>query len=199
MLRSKMLVLVPSLVLLAAGAAYAGDSGVVEGTVSSSVAKHRANTVVYVREGAKGPVKPREAVMDQRGLVFVPRVLPIQAGSTVMFLNSDPTGHNVYTVDGEKYDLGTWPAGEKRPHTFTKPGVYRQLCHVHDDMIAFIVVLDTSFYALSDKAGRFRLEGLPPGDYVLGVWHEKMAADDLRVTVTAGGTTAVTVPLKGKK
>ena len=199
MCRRVPLLLAVLIALAGARGARAADTGAIDGTISAAVAKNRVNAVVYVREGNLGPRKPAEAVMDQRGLVFVPRVLPIQTGSTVLFLNSDPTGHNVYSIDGEKYDLGTWPAGEKRPHQFTKPGVYRQLCHVHDDMIAFVVVVDTSFFALSDKAGHFRLEGLPAGDYVLGVWHEKLAADDLHVTVTAGGTVTVDVPLKSRK
>ena len=135
--------------------------------------------------------------MDQVGLMFTPRVLPIQLGWTVSFTNSDPVGHSVFTTDGETYDLGTWPKGESRTYTFKKAGVYRQLCKVHDDMIAWIVVLDTARFALSDKAGAFGLD-LPAGDYTLGIWHEKLAAADVPVHVEAGKSTPVTVALGTK-
>ena len=35
-------------------------------------------------------------------------------GTTVKFLNSDPTQHNVFTPDYEKYNLGTWPQGQTK-------------------------------------------------------------------------------------
>lgn len=179
---------------LAAGSASAGE---VAGTVNAPVPKHRANVVVFVRNAGLEPA-PKTAHMDQVGLVFQPRVLPIQKGSSVEYKNSDPVGHNVNSPDGEKYDLGTWPKGETRKRTFDKPGVYRQLCSVHDDMIAWVVVVDSKHFGVSDKAGSFKIPDLPPGKYTLGVWHEKLAADDVTVEVGASGATPVTITLKPK-
>ncbi|MFZ5475911.1 MAG: carboxypeptidase regulatory-like domain-containing protein [Myxococcota bacterium] len=190
--------LVAAALALASLPASAGEAtGKVVGTVDVAVAKHKANTVVYVKAGDKGPATKKTATMDQNGLVFVPRVLPVQVGWTVDFTNSDPVGHNVFTMDGEKYDLGTWPKGEKRSYTFQKAGAYRQLCKVHDDMIATVLVLDTARFAVSDKEGRFALD-LPPGQYTLGVWHEKLGAADVPVTVVAGQSATVTIPLVSK-
>ncbi len=179
-------------------AAFAADTGKVTGTVTAPSAKNLPNTVVYVKTGDKGPAVTKTAKMDQAGLMFVPRVLPIQLGWTVDFTNSDPVGHSVFTSDGETYDLGTWPKGEKRSYTFKKAGIYRQLCKVHDDMIAYIVVLDTARFGISDKAGAFTIDGLPAGDYTLGVWSEKLKAADVPVHVTAGQASAVTVALGAK-
>lgn len=173
-------------------------TGDVAGTVAAEVAKHKANTIVYVKNAGQG-VATGKATMDQKGLVFAPRVLPIQKGTTVEFLNSDSVGHNVFTPDAEKYDLGTWPQGQVRSFKFANAGVYRQLCRVHDDMIAFIVVLDTKHFATSDKSGAFKIPALPPGKYTLGVWHEKLAAPDVEVEVVAGRPTPVTIQLGPKK
>lgn len=191
--------MVPTLLVAAflSGAGLAAD-GKVTGTVTAAVAKNLVNTIVYVKAGDKGAVTPRTVTMDQVGLMFTPRVLPIQQGWTVTFTNSDPVGHSVFTSDVDAYDLGTWPKGESRSHTFTKTGVYRQLCKVHDDMIAYIVVVDTARFALSDKAGAFTLEGLPAGDYTLGVWNEKLISPDLPVHVEAGKSTTVSIPLGAK-
>lgn len=178
--------------------ALAADTGRVAGSVTAAVPKNLPNAVVYVKTGDKGAQTPHTVQMDQKGLVFVPRVLPIQVGWTVDFVNSDPVGHSVFTMDGERYDLGTWPKGEKKSYTFKNIGVYRQLCKVHDDMIAYIVVLDTAHFGLTDSKGAFAIEGLPPGDYTLGVWSEKLGASDVPVHVTAGQTASVTIPLGPK-
>lgn len=172
-------------------------AGEITGTVSASVAKNRANTVVFIKNAGLG-TSNATALMDQVGMIFSPRVLPVQKGTTVKFKNSDPTGHNVFTPDNEKYDLGTWPTGEVREHTFAKPGVYRQLCRVHDDMIAFIVVLDTKYFAVSDKSGRYKIGNLPPGKYTVGVWNEKLGAKDADIEVAAGKPATLDITLGPK-
>ncbi len=123
--------------------------------------------------------------MDQRSFRFAPHVLAIVAGTTVRFLNNDPEGHNVYSPEG-RYNLGTWPAGETRDHRFDKAGAYTQLCNVHPDMLAFIVVLETPYFALSDAAGRFEIRGVPPGKYKLVVWSEKLDGLEQDVTILPG-------------
>ncbi|MCI0526835.1 MAG: hypothetical protein L0Y56_05185, partial [Nitrospira sp.] len=86
--------------------------------------------MVYIEEmpgkGFKPPATPVD--MDQKGKVFIPYILPVLVGTTVNFLNSDGFDHNVFSPDGEKYDLGTWGKGEVRGFQFKKPGVYTQLC-----------------------------------------------------------------------
>lgn len=178
-------------------AAAAPKTGTVSGKIEVGVAKHRANTIVYVKNAGQG-TSTAKAKMDQKGLVFAPRVLPIQKGTTVEFHNSDTVGHNVFTPDGDKYDLGTWTKGQTRKYTYKKTGVFRQLCKVHDDMIAFVVVLDTKYFAVSNKGGVFKLPALPPGKYTLGVWHEKLTADEITVEVVEGKNTEIKIPLKPK-
>ena len=171
--------------------------GEIEGTVSASVEKQRENTVVWVKNAgagtASGTVK-----MDQRGLVFLPRVLPIQKGTTVEFNNFDTVSHNVFTPDGDKYDLGTFPKGEVRTKKFETAGVFRQLCHLHSEMAAFIVVVDTKYFAISDKKGAFKIPALPPGQYTLGIWHEKLSAKDASVKVEAGKAATIEIKLEKK-
>ncbi len=189
-------VLFAALVVALALPVHAAETGSLAATVSAPIAKHKAGAVVFVKAGPAGAVAAKTVQLDQKGMVFLPRILPIAKGWTVEFLNSDPVAHNVYTIDGEKYDLGTWPQGQKRKYTFTRSGVYRQLCKVHDDMIAYIVVLDTPWFATSDKEGRLSLTGLPPGAYTFGVWHEKLGAADFTVQIAAGAPTAAVIALK---
>ena len=183
-----------SLLLALAVAAAVADrrtaaaGGTIEGTVKAGGAA-AADAVVYVEraQGAFTPAGP--ANMDQRAMKFIPHVLPIVVGTTVKFLNSDPTQHNVFTPDFEKYNLGTWPQGQVKDHIFAKcakaPCVYAQLCRIHPEMEAYVVMLQNPFFAVTDRYGRYRIDNVPPGAYSLGVWDAKAKSPGKPVTVDA--------------
>src|SRR6202049_1128133 len=111
-------------VLLLGAVAATAVAGTIEGKVSPG------KSVVYVDviQGKTFPAPSQQPVMDQKGLVFSPHVIVIQAGTTVEFLNSDNVQHNVFwpSISGNKklgHNLGTWPKGDKRPFKFENPGV----------------------------------------------------------------------------
>src|SRR5512140_294335 len=89
-----------SLVLLLA-AVISANAGELKGTVTVTGMKDNANAVVYIDaikdKTFKAPdVHPH---MDQKNLVFAPHVLPVLAGTTVDFVNSDAVLHNVFSPD----------------------------------------------------------------------------------------------------
>ena len=133
------------------------------------------------------PAPAKSADVDQRSMQFSPHVVPVVIGTTVRFLNSDPTAHNVFSPDYEKYNLGTWPQGQTKDHLFAKcakvPCAYVQLCRVHPEMEGYVVVLQNPFYAVSGKDGHYRIDNVPPGSYSLGVWHAKLKSPLKPVTV----------------
>lgn len=170
----------------------AGSS--ITGTVKATGLASNADAVVYLQEAAPGPA-PAVVTMDQRKMQFVPHVLPVQIGTTVKFLNSDPTPHNVFSPDFEKYNLGTWPQGQAKEYTFSKcakfPCAYTQLCRVHPEMEGFIVVLPSRYFAVSERDGRYEIANVPPGRYTVAVWHPRLKGAPTGVTVVAGkGSTA---------
>jgi plastocyanin len=176
-------------VLVAASNMPSAAGGTISGTVKIAGLASNADAVVFVQQ-AQGTFPPgTPAQMDQRQMKFIPHVLPLVAGTTVKFLNSDPTQHNVFSPDGEKYNLGTWPQGETKDHVFAKcakaPCVYVQLCRIHPEMEAYIVVLQNPFFAVTAADGRYTIENVPPGSYSLGVWHAKGKAQPKPVTVDA--------------
>ena len=166
----------------------AAAGGTIEGTVKAPALASNADAVVFIQQ-APGTFAPsaKPADMDQRNTQFVPRVLPIVVGTLVRFLNSDPTQHNVFSPDHEKYNLGTWPQGQTKDHEFTKcakaPCAYVQLCRIHPEMEAYIVVLQNPFFAVTDRDGHYRIDNVPPGSYTLDVWAAKGKAPIKPVTV----------------
>ena len=172
--------------LALASAASAATTGSVRGTVVGKGLKTNADMVVSLEAPGLKFTPPAEPVrIDQKGFRFLPHVVAIVAGASVRFLNNDPEPHNVYSPEG-RYNLGTWPPGETRDHAFPRSGVYSQLCNVHPDMLAYVVVLDTPFFAVTDASGQFRIPGVPAGNYHLVVWSEKLDGLERDVKVEAG-------------
>jgi plastocyanin len=105
---------------------------------------------------------------------FDPHVLAIPAGSVVDFPNLDPFFHNVFSMfDGKRFDLGLYEAGASHSVTFDRAGIVYIFCNIHPEMSAVVVVTDTPYYATSDKAGHFSISHVPPGRYLVTVWHER--------------------------
>ena len=163
-----------------ASLASAALAGTIQGEVATILATDQKNAVIYI-DSVPGlhyepPAEP--ALIDQRGLQFIPRVLPVLEGTTVSFRNSDSILHNVFTPGqgGESYDLGTWPLGETRAMVFDRsrsgPRVAVMLCKVHPEMAAYVIVLGNPFFAVSDSLGLFQLTDIPAGTYTLRTWHE---------------------------
>ncbi|MBI2821434.1 MAG: hypothetical protein HYX74_04365 [Acidobacteria bacterium] len=177
---------------------FGGDGrGIVSGAVNDPSVK-RFPTVVYLEGFPDQRLTPPTSnpTIAQKQKTFLPGVLPVVVGTTVEFLNNDGFDHNVFSPDGEKYDLGTWEKG-KRSYTFKQPGVYTQLCKLHPEMIAYVVVLNTPSFALADEGGKFRIPNVPAGAWKLKVWNERLKplqlGKSVDVNVAAGQETKMEV------
>ena len=116
---------------------------------------------------------PRFKIVQQHKR-FEPHVLAVPAGSVVDFPNLDPFFHNVFSMfDARRFDLGLYEAGASHSVTFDRPGVCYIFCNIHPEMSAVVVVTDSPYYAISDKAGKFSIANVPPGRYLMTVWHER--------------------------
>jgi plastocyanin len=116
-------------------------------------------------------VQTSKVVLDQRNLSFAPRVLVVRVGTTVDFPNNDKVFHNVFSFrDGKKFDLGMYPTGTTKHLLFDKPGLARLFCNIHPNMAAYVMAVDTPFYAVSDEHGGFVIAGVPAGSYTYYAW-----------------------------
>jgi hypothetical protein len=110
-------------------------------------------------------------VLDQRNLTFIPHVLAVRAGTTVEFPNNDRVFHNVFSFrDGKQFDLGLYPVGHVEKLTFGKPGLSRIFCNIHPGMGAYVMAVDTPYFAVSDQKGRFALPEVSAGTYTYHAW-----------------------------
>ena len=146
----------------------------------SIAASEYADTVVYFVpakpvEAVTLSTETKEIVMKKKG--FIPRVLPIQLGTTVSFPNFDPILHNAFSTSPKnKFDLGLYGGGEEKSHTFEKTGLVRVYCNVHHNMVAYILSFDSPYFTTPTSSGEFILKDLPSGSGELVLWHPRAKA-----------------------
>lgn len=167
---------------------------VMQETVVTGADNGLANVVISVKkeEGVDLPAAgtaPAPAVLDQKGCQYSPHVVAIVAGQELHVKNSDAFLHNVHTLPekNEAQNMAQPAPGEGKLKSPKEVEYYRVKCDVHPWMGAWVAVLDNSFFAVSDKDGKFSLpKGLADGDYTLHVWHEKFGEQDVKVSVKDG-------------
>jgi plastocyanin len=161
------------------------------GMPATHASDDRRRSVVYLDPAPRAAFDAREephASLDQRDETFVPHVLAIVAGTTVDFPNNDRTYHNVFSLSKTRsFDLGRYAAGHSKSVRFERPGIVRVFCDIHSHMSAFILVFAHRYFAVTDDAGEYHIDNVPPGTYTVVAWNEAMAQDSGRATVPDGG------------
>jgi plastocyanin len=127
------------------------------------------------------------ARLDQVDCRYVPHVLGLCAGQTLRVTSSDPTLHNVQFAGtlNRAQNFGMTHAGATRDvTTLTRPEVVPVRCDVHPWMLAYVVVTENPFFAVTGDGGTFEIKDLPPGDYKLVAWHERYGRLEQSLSVT---------------
>ena len=137
----------------------------------------------------KLPVRPMSPVeVSQEKRQFHPQVTLVTVGTPVVFSNFDTVRHHVYSFSSAKtFELKLYAGIPNKPVVFDKPGVSIVGCNIHDQMAAWIVVVDSALHGLSGVDGRVRIDAVAPGNYRLWVWHPGLPA------LTDGVTSALAV------
>jgi hypothetical protein len=148
-----------------------------------------ANVVVRLKgpRPASPPIAPVR--LEQRACAYRPRVQGAVLGQPLEVLNADPMLHNVHAYAGAKglFNVAQPPGSQlvNKPSPAV-PGPVRFKCDIHRWMVAWVVYGESPFFAVTDKDGTFRLEGLPPGGWELELWHESLGTLTLQVEVKDG-------------
>lgn len=165
-----------------------GDPALIPPDPSLVIADGRiANAVVYLEEGLgdrafAAPGAP--AIIEQRDFEFVPHVSAVMVAQPVEFRNSDP---EVHALRGSaKVARTTAVAGGGngvQVVAFDAPEIGIPLrCDRHDWMLGYVSVFHHPYFGVTAPDGLAVLRHVPPGHYVVGVWHERLGS--LRQTVT---------------
>lgn len=160
------------------------------------------NVFVYISKGLEGqtfPASTKEAIIDQRGCIYIPHVLGIVVGQPVKILNSDDTVHNVHTQPkiNASFNKAQIPGAMLKTMFEDVEMEVNVKCDVHPWMKGYVHVMDHPFFAITQQDGTFEIRGVPPGNYELATWHEfsKFKPDQkaYKVTVEEGVPAEITV------
>jgi len=138
--------------------------------------------------------------MGQHDLQFDPFVLVVPVGASVSFPNHDPVRHHVYSFSpAHPFELKLYGKDETRSVRFDRAGVVALGCNIHDNMVAFIKVVDTPFAAKTDDKGQAVIKGLPAGQVQVRIWHPYLKAPgneiERALSVSGAGAPLQTVQL----
>ena len=147
------------------------------------------NVFVYVSKGVPKkdyPVPTTEAVINQEGCQYHPHVLGLMKGQTLKILNPDGTLHNVHAMpkENKEFNLAMPKFRTEITTTFDKPEfMFPIKCDVHPWMGAWIAVMSHPYFAVSGTDGKFTIADLPPGEYEIQAWQEKLGTQTATVTI----------------
>ncbi len=159
--------------------------------------------VVYIDQiVTNAPIAPPKTlqVVTQRDAVFRPHVLPVMMGTIIEWPNKDDIYHNVFSMsESNPFDLGLYKDPEVKKVRFNAPGKVDVFCSIHSQMNCVVLVLQNPFFATADKAGRFKIENVPPGTFKLKAWHERLPPAVKEIVVPESGEIKIdfTLGIKG--
>jgi plastocyanin len=144
-----------------------------------------SDAVVYAMpvSGKLPPAKPAGAIIDQVKRKFVPLVSVVQTGASVTFPNKDNIEHDVYSFSPPKrFELNLYHGVPANPVVFDKPGLVVMGCNIHDQMVSYLLIVDTPWFAKTDEKGMAVIDNLPADALKLSAWHFRLGDPNAQPT-----------------
>lgn len=188
----------------------AADAVPDESLVVDPASKGIANVFVYLNKAPAGykaaPAPSEPVVFDQKNCKFIPHGLTVRVGQPVQVLSDDPIAHNTHTQNsqGKQFNHAV-KANDRKGITLTYDKENRLpvkvVCDFHPWMVAYHLVQDHPFMAVTDAKGQFEITGLPPGDHEFIVWHERKGYLNRKysVSIKPGQTTEAKLSFAAKE
>jgi plastocyanin len=147
--------------------------------VADAAGKPLQDAAVYAEPLSSTAVSRSKATeIEQKSRKFMPVMTVVQTGTEISFPNNDTVRHHVYSFSPSKpFELKLYSGTPGTPILFDKPGTVILGCNIHDQMVAYIQVVNTPYFGKSDQAGKVRMTDLAPGKYKLKAWHYQLPAN----------------------
>lgn len=150
-----------------------------------------ANVFVYIKSGLPKnsfAASTADVTLDQVGCRYVPHVVGLRTNQNLKVLNSDQTAHNVHPMPqkNREWNESQGPGAPPIIKKFSLEDVAIPIkCNQHSWMKAWVAVVKHPFFSVSAADGTFAIKGLPPGEYEIEAFHEKLGTKTLHLTVAA--------------
>ncbi len=151
-----------------------------------------SNVIVFVSKGLEGktfaPPSSSPMVIEQKGCMYEPHVVALRVNQKLRVVNSDTTSHNIHPFPANNREWNrAQPPGALVEESFPREEIAIPVrCNIHPWMRAYVAVFQHPYYQVTGKGGAFDLASLPPGDYTITAWHEKLGSLTQQVHVGLG-------------
>ena len=155
------------------------------------------NAFIWISHGLEGKnfsIPTQEVVVDQKGCRYEPRVIGVQVGQPLTFLNTDPFLHNIHSMArvNESFNVSLTNQNQKVTRKLLKPEImFRSKCDLHPWMSGFIGVVPHPYFAVTNEEGEVDLSQVPAGIYTVSVWHETLGLKEQKVEISPQKTTQI--------
>lgn len=155
------------------------------------------DVAVYIqseREAGTGNAE-NLALMQQVDFRFEPDLLVVQTGTRVQFPNHDVVAHHVYSFSRpNNFVLPMFKGGMRPQVEFEHAGVVTVGCNLHDQMVGYILVVDSSVFGKTGRDGKLRLEAENSQGLTVNIWNPrlKLENENLAQSVNAGRSAQLT-------
>jgi plastocyanin len=159
------------------------------------------NVLVFISDGLGDRTfdPPKEpVVISQKGCLYQPRVMAVQANQPIEVVNDDPTSHNIHPMpaNNREWNKAELP-GARVEEAFAREEIAIPVrCNIHPWMRGYIAVLKNPYFAVTKPDGSFDLPNLPPGTYTVKAWHEKLGMATQTITIGANQTREISFVFK---
>ena len=156
--------------------------------------KAMANVFVHITQGILEkdyPISSEEVILDQKGCLYEPHVVGVRIGQSMKILNPDGTLHNVHAKAkvNEEFNVAMPKFRKEISKTFDKAEfMFSIKCDVHPWMLAWVAVMPHPYFAVTKTDGRYVIADLPPGEYEIEVWHERLGTQTRKVSLVEAET-----------
>jgi plastocyanin len=170
------------------------EAASIEASVLSPMGKPVEDAAVVIEPVAGAhPKRQRTVTIEQRDRDFIPYVTIVQTGTLVEFPNRDPFKHHIYSFSPAKvFEIKLYADKPALPVLFDKEGEVAIGCNIHDWMEAYILVVNSAYFAKTGADGRAVIRDVPAGRYRLRVWHPRQKAEAPQREIEIGAGAAST-------
>jgi hypothetical protein len=157
------------------------------------------NVVVYLQGDFTPysfPPDTAPVTIDQKGCIYVPRVVAITTATPLHIHNSDSATHNTHPITRNNREWNETQAvgGAVAERFFSRPEIPITLkCNLHPWMTAHVAVFSHPYFQVTGPDGSFSLKSVPPGNYTVTAWHERYGTTEQTVTVAPTGEEKVSI------
>jgi len=177
----------PKAVAITQDAEFCGKTPIMSEALVVAPDKGLANVVVFITGVTAGKAAvPGIAKLDNKNCRYEPHVVAMVVGSKLQIGNADPILHNTHArlPKADVFNVALPMEGQVIDRTIDKMGLMKVGCDAgHDWMTAWIATFDHPYFAVTDASGKYSIPDLPPGDYTLVAWHEKLGRKSQAIKV----------------